>query len=297
VLIILVAGTVEVGWFANNYLTLLEVTRVGARQGAILEGDASPLTWDLNPTLAGQSRYAAAQESRDCDRLADEVYGAEWSGYYNLISCLMLRSLRPLEFDPAAGSQRDDIVISAFSIALFPTNNPPGQTIPATVPRNTPLVVGRYPGSANECASDTRDPFDFYNLGSQDNGERLGLDAGTDGFRGYSHTGQHLVTGGGGCVGSEFTVADIQSRFTLPNFGVMGAEERRHLPNQGLVLVEMFWEHTLLLRFPFFAPLYNMLGERTVIGVWAAFPAPSVEPRVDFTCLPPNAPGRDTTCP
>ena len=32
ILIVMFAGLVEVGWFANNYLTILDVTRAGARR-------------------------------------------------------------------------------------------------------------------------------------------------------------------------------------------------------------------------------------------------------------------------
>src|SRR5215216_4589210 len=46
ILIILLAGLVEIGWFANNYLNLLDVTRAGARRGAVLQDQKSPLFWD-----------------------------------------------------------------------------------------------------------------------------------------------------------------------------------------------------------------------------------------------------------
>lgn len=42
ILIILLAGLIEIGWFANNYLTLLDVTRAGARRGAVLQDQKSP---------------------------------------------------------------------------------------------------------------------------------------------------------------------------------------------------------------------------------------------------------------
>lgn len=50
-LFILILGTIEVGWFANHVLILLEVTRVGARTGTVLTGDLSPLSWDNNATI------------------------------------------------------------------------------------------------------------------------------------------------------------------------------------------------------------------------------------------------------
>lgn len=50
-LFILILGTVEVGWFANHVLILLEVTRVGARAGTVLTGELSPLAWNNDATI------------------------------------------------------------------------------------------------------------------------------------------------------------------------------------------------------------------------------------------------------
>jgi hypothetical protein len=50
------------------------------------------------------------------------------------------------------------------------------------------------------------------------------------------------------------------------------------LPNQGIVIVEMHWQHRLLLNLPFF----TALGDLPVINVWAAFPLPTVEPYIVF---------------
>src|SRR5690349_11950270 len=46
ILIVLLMGLAEIGWFANNYLILLETTRVGARYGAVQTGDTAPTSWD-----------------------------------------------------------------------------------------------------------------------------------------------------------------------------------------------------------------------------------------------------------
>jgi len=62
-------------------------------------------------------------------------------------------------------------------------------------------------------------------------------------------------------------------------------EQRRHIPSNGLVLVEMFWGHTPLLNFPGLYPLLQFLqgnAQDVTISVWAAFPAPAVEPNVVF---------------
>ncbi|MEL7236972.1 MAG: TadE family protein, partial [Chloroflexota bacterium] len=47
ILLILLVGMIEIGWFTNNYLILLEASRVGSREGTKLDGDSSPYTWEL----------------------------------------------------------------------------------------------------------------------------------------------------------------------------------------------------------------------------------------------------------
>lgn len=66
-------------------------------------------------------------------------------------------------------------------------------------------------------------------------------------------------------------------------------EQRSYMPSQGLVLVEMYWDHTLLLNFPFMYPIVTIFGggaQNIVISVWAAFPAPTVEPNIVFGLAP-----------
>jgi hypothetical protein len=54
------------------------------------------------------------------------------------------------------------------------------------------------------------------------------------------------------------------------------------------VLVEMFWQHEMLLQFPVFNPVVAAFGgdETPQISVWAAFPMPSVEPNAPELALP-----------
>ncbi|MDX2077930.1 MAG: TadE/TadG family type IV pilus assembly protein [bacterium] len=189
-LIILLVGLVEIGWFARNYLTLLEVTRVGARRGAVLGGDNSPLVWNEWASLPrGQSydplwanyplfpdppNYGGLTQSninnlrvnvRDCSALGDTARPDNFTGFYNLVLCQMLASLSPLQirYDPAlpVEERTDDIVISVFSIQLINNNVPtvggdelrlPNGIIPNEFQDGyIPVVVGRYPTKANEC--------------------------------------------------------------------------------------------------------------------------------------------------
>lgn len=334
ILIVLLMGLAEVGWFANNYLILMEATRVGARFGTVQSGDTSPLSWnDRLSRLPALPVDDAAPETiaRRCDQLG--VF-QEYAGFYNLIVCTMLRTLTPLEFvspyDRGTPNPNgvDDIVISVFSLqtvnpALLAVN-PSWQTAldqVAGVPANQQrvLVVGRYPINSNECTFDAtgafalteRDPFDYIeNQGSANdfwfdedanrvyleivsrldiNGNPVfGYDVNTpespETRRGFSWTGQHLISGSGGrCTGSEWTIDEVQELVNLPRYGLVRPDERQRLPSQGLVLVEMFWNHELLLKNPVFNPFFIAIGsENTTISVWAAFPVPAAEPRIQY---------------
>src|SRR5215468_6917447 len=52
ILIIMIAGIVEIGWYANNYIGLLEAAKVGARRGPFLNGDNAPQNFNINASIA-----------------------------------------------------------------------------------------------------------------------------------------------------------------------------------------------------------------------------------------------------
>ena len=188
-LIILLAGLAEIGYFAQNYLNLIEVTRVGARTGTVQQGGTDPLRWDPLAT-APPTDLNGVIAIRNCDPSDERAY----LGFYNFLSCIMIRSMDPLPFrDPIAQIAAtsiipppevpipngvDDIVISAFAVQTvipsslgglrndvdWPLNdvyivldgNAPSDAIRQTV------IVGRYPTNANRCTEiGERDPFDW----------------------------------------------------------------------------------------------------------------------------------------
>jgi len=353
-LIVLLMGLAEIGWFANNYLILLETTRVGARYGAVQTGDFAPDKWEnettshdasLLPNL--QSDYVAnaaggpltqnARQMRSCNN--SEPNGTP--RFYNIIICKMFDAMSPLDFrgeyrvaisDPTDGNGVDDIVVSAFSLLSI---NPTDTNIPsamrstiALVPsvpstQQQVLVVGRYPSNANECTTDTatdkdtRDPFNYISYTGASNtdttspdsyrnyvvssgntlwSELIGYDSGAEYQRGFALTGQHIIAStralpaASRCYGSEWTISRVQNLINVTNYSMQNQSQRSSLPNEGLILVEMFWQHTLLLRNPVFNPVFNILndpsnpnGGGTIISVWAAFPLPTTEPRIKFT--------------
>ncbi len=451
-IIILLVGLVEIGWFANNYLILLEVSRVGARRGTVLTGDNSPLVWDdrtnfnaeyhldLDPKCSGDGSvcgkldekgfYTTAEfaeiaqlrkDVRNCSGLAQGA--VDYVGFYNLVLCQMWQSLDPLKLGPDRedGAKRnEDIVISVFSVQWIHNNSAGDLDLNAvagnqqTYPSGyIPVVVGRYPATANECnwgrvtsgpnegdaviISDTieRDPFDYiFNDGNAptqlpinwldtgspfasagnlataqgqattngmhthypvevafevlvpglapawgwlydangdeppDGSNNFGLSRGYFGAewqRGFNYSGYRRIESepisvntwdekGNSlgeqeveifCYGSEFTVYDIEELMSASGFDLTDAElqemrntvganfgsdgfggdidTRQFLVSQGIILVEIFWEHDLLLDFPAFSPVFNALGgDVTTISVWSAFPAPTAIPKIKY---------------
>lgn len=346
ILIVMFAGMVEIGWFANNYLTILDVTRAGARRATTLQDQLSPREWEvpLDPwsqdaSWVPQARFdpgteshyimpyrtgagvptPAEQEARRAlyRNPIDPVTGTCQSGtasFYNEVVCTMVTSMLPLPFRGDNGV--DDIIVSGFALknvdgsryagAYLGPNRPlVGQNVPQIV------VVGRFPSNANECdvqevpagsgtfvvsPLEPRDPFDFDQSGGQtvrpvgdvadgitDFTEMVGFDpvrgtaAEAEKQVGFSWFGNRRIPNTA-CVGSDWTVADVERLMNLPNYTVGGIPERNVLPSQSLVIVEMFWEHDFLLQLPVFNPVFDILSTNRTISVWAAFPLPSVEP-------------------
>lgn len=343
-LIVMLMGLAEIGWFANNYLILLETTRVGARYGAVQTGDTSPYLWPNEGSLLpsfyalGSAEFARAQDFRVCSNLELKP---ETRRFYNTLVCRMFDAMSPLEFrandpslpvGPTNGNGVDDIVVSAFQLQSI---NPLDPNIPSAMkstidfPDKTSsqkdqqqiIVVGRFPTNANECTNDAsdpdpRDPFNYINYTVAGNTigtrnyivpsgadveanrlyyENVGYDSGAELQRGFAFTGQHVITATRGlpaaqrCYGSEWTITRVQNLMNVSNYSLINQNQRSAIPSQGLILVEMFWQHSLLLRNPVFNPVFNILndpanpnGAGTIISVWAAFPLPSIEPRIKY---------------
>ncbi len=374
-LAILIAGAVEVGWYTNRWLTLLEVTRVGARSATFLEGELSPVSWDnrasVHPDI--QTAYVgviAPSDTLDEATKARECITGRNYGFYSFISCVMEESLQPLEL---RFNEVDDIVISVFAVQTVnnadfkgTVTNADGDLVPryerfAPVstqisytselykisydlndnatrdypPGKQSIVVGRYPINANECTrtgnlladnplpdtdpSYENDPFDYLD---NDNGtvtENFGhsvelRDSEGNGYydntaeyqRGYSFLGQHRVDDTRLlCFGSEFSINDVERLINMPDFiepdlydpppqtpagpyedwirSVYNSEnEREFFEPQGITLVEVFWEHDLLLNFPLFRPLQTAFDDDMVISLWSAFPLPTAAPGITY---------------
>jgi hypothetical protein len=356
-LLIMFVGMVEIGWFAQNYLNLVEAAKVGARRAPFLNGVYSPQQWNeaasqppipelgfsLAPGDVGYNedprvtyRGIAGIGPQTCESILPDEYG-----FFNTIACTVVDAMDPLRIK--LGNRKDDIVVSGFSIQRVKIG-PPGANDndidPAAKGSVTPyengsqvIVVGRWPATANECYLwGERDPFDWitdadvnwenvenpagaqypdirinYELGVWDElaggtGDYIGwLDSGIEKVVGFSWTGQRQIEDANreriDCWGSQWTMGRVQQLVNLPRFIPEGSpdeeDRKQYFPSLGLAIVEIYWEHTLLLEsFPLlssrWSPIYQAMGgddpdsTADVVFAWAAFPAPSAEPRLVF---------------
>lgn len=350
-LLIMFIGMVEIGWFAQNYLNLVEAAKVGARRAPFLNGVYSPQQWNeaasqppipefgfgLTPFDSGYNDdpriiyRGMVGGGQTCDSILPDEYG-----FFNTIACTVVDSMDPLRL--RLGNAKDDIVVSGFSLQRVKIGTNASDDIhPATKGSTTSyddgsqvIVVGRWPSTANECYLwAERDPFDWITNGAV-NWEyvqnpagaqypdirinyELGvwneltntydgwLDAGVEKAVGFSWTGQRQIEDAArnriDCWGSQWTMERVQELVNLPRFIPEGSpdeeDRKQYFPSLGLAIVEIYWEHTLLLEtFPLlssrWSPVYQAMGgddplsTADVVFAWAAFPAPSVEPRLAF---------------
>ncbi len=281
VLLIMILGLTEIGWYANNYLNLLDIVREAGRQGSTRD----PMTW-----VDGQEKN---YNQMDCEELSDRYdklpfennttwpgpdlsgygyqdRGERRIGYYDYVACSVIGNMSPMVFD----DEKDDIVVSVFQFLVTP------KTKTGTLKVK---IVGRLPARANECqGDDAYDPFDWNprNGTGNDAGEvTSSYDSEWDNVRGYCFRCNHQMDYGGGvpCLGSEFSTAEVEA---MLNFDGDADQQRKlaELADFGLVLAEIYWTHYQLLGLPFFN--IGPIDDGMTIHVWTFFPVSAAEPKI-----------------
>ena len=97
ILLLVLAGMLEVGKYFNDYLTLLDATREGARFAS--DQDYSRAIEPLyDPADANENKYIT---SGGCD-----------NDFYRQAACLVFQNISGIRYNPAV----DDVVVSTFSI-------------------------------------------------------------------------------------------------------------------------------------------------------------------------------------
>lgn len=270
---VMLLGLVEIGWLANNYMILVDVSREAGRYGSVRD--------PIENWVPGMEK---TYHRMDCDELTDRFSkfpnddppftsppGPTLPGYdngsegpidfYDGVACTVLTNMAPLEFDDSA----DDVIVSVISYAVIDD---------VTGPRA--IVTGRYPARSNECADDVRDPFAPHFLPpTLRDPDRYDATA-DEGQRGYLFRGNYFTESG--CRGSDFSLTEIEdtiNRTMLDDSGDPITDlEIQNVPNFGIVLVEIHWTHYQLLNLPFF----TWIGNPIPINVWSFFPVTAAEP-------------------
>lgn len=200
----------------------------------------------------------------------------------------------------ANGDIRDPFNWISLTSNYTETGTPPGPLPPAAYNTYYESGTERNYRLISTTAPDSLDNRFYLELTGYDNDTLASPEI----QRGWAFTGQHVIRatrpanrgaiwGSNVCFGSEWSSRRVEELVNLANFNlnISGAQTARgFLPSQGIVLVEMFWIHSLLLRNPVFNPVFNILdGDgylnmpgNTEISVWAAFPLPSTEPQLKW---------------
>jgi hypothetical protein len=281
ILLVMLLGLTEIGWFANHYLTLLDVVREAGRFGATLD----PIAWP-----DGQEKN---YQRMDCDELPDRFNKlpfedrASWPGpdlsawgyasgderpigFYDGVACSVIANMQPLVFNDLT----DDVVVSVFQFVVLNRGTPSAQV----------RIVGRLPARANECENDDEyDPFDWNRDGSGTgiDEDTARYDAGWDNVRGYVFRGNRRMNFGApvDCLGSAFSTVAVER---MLDFDDHPDRQRKisQVANSGLTLVEVFWRHRQLLALPWFN--LGPLADGQLIHVWAFFPVSAAEPDLNY---------------
>jgi hypothetical protein len=282
-LFVLLLGLAEIGWYADKYLTLLDVAREAGRFGST----KNPELW-VDGEEKKYQRMDCEELSTNFDKLPFENQ-TSWPGpdlgawgfftgderpinYYDGVACSVMGNMAPLLFN----DDTDDVVVSVFSFAVERSGTPNARV----------RIVGRYPSQANECRNDdVADPFDWNHDGDRDPLELEGFDSTWDDVRGYVFRGNHRMSFGGprDCLGSEFSTVEVEE---LLDFKDDPDRQRKveQIANYGLVLVEIFWEHHTLSGVTPFEVILDpdFVGFPQIIHVWAFFPVSGAEPDLDL---------------
>jgi len=281
ILLVMLLGLTEIGWYADHYLTLLDVVREAGRFGSTKD----PMLWpdgdekhyqrmDCEELVTNFDKKAFENKTTwpgpDLSAWGYTVGDERPVGYYDGVACSVIGNMAPLEFN----DQTDDIVVSVFSFFLLNRGTPNAHV----------RVYGRYPARANECENDDQyDPFDWNRDGlggGQD--ENPGFyDSGWDNVRGYVFRGNHQIDYGASvkCLGSEFSTVEVEKMLDFQG-DPDRARKIERVRNNGMILVEIFWDHHQLFGLPWFN--FGPLEDAQTIHVWAFFPVTAAEPDINY---------------
>lgn len=142
ILLIMLMGLIELGWFTNSYMILLEASRVGARFGTVLTDNNDPIAWEANVVKVSTVDASGVEIRQVLDTrngvIAPRLGGGGDSnimrdcenaeGFFESVACVTVDAMLPLAVDTTDDEFKDDIVVSVFSINLIPSATDPNLT-------------------------------------------------------------------------------------------------------------------------------------------------------------------------
>lgn len=242
VLILLIAGMIEVGMYANDYLTLLDAVREAARFGSNLD----PAFTVRHPFDARETAPAPFPDVRPTELITPSVgmtpeelddlckYG-ETTNFYYEVACLTFQNIPLGQLQPWRG---DDVVITVVGF------------VEQTIAYRWPLQSHR-----NDDGAPPQGDWPYHFRGVDDGDTNPGCTANQrENCRCWSLYGVR---------GSQFDNAQIQPLL------------RSDAPASSLVIVEVFYGHP---HFTGFFTLGDFIPDPIQTRPYAIFPVPAAEP-------------------
>jgi hypothetical protein len=239
ILLLVLAGTLEVGKYFNDYLTLLDATREGARFAADQQ-----YSHIVEPLYAPNTNYTLGIGSP-----ATDPYRMCNYDFYRQAACLVFRNIYGFRFDPSV----DDVVISTFSVG---SDGSIAHRFPR--PCSDPAPGAQMYQGCNQLVTSRQQGWSYcQNVILQDI-PRPELTEATDSLASYAGTTCNPKT-------SLFSDEDIEQLLNTSD-----------TPETGLVLVEVYHVHRQFLGL--IPPGFPILPQEVMMHAYTIMPNPTAQP-------------------
>jgi hypothetical protein len=250
ILLLMLAGLIEVGYYINNYLTVLDASREAARHAADLN-PRSPYTdnfmmsnYDGNPVSEQNACGGAPGEVNGPDSPGCLDLGCDVTGYfYHKAACLVETNMHPLSLD--LSNPNVDVVITVVAVIKETEDL---------------LITERLPAINSNCTPDGETPYfngSCTTLGCCEN----------DCYWSYSNYVYEGTAEAGTGQASGFSCTEITD--------ILNESSLRNDRPNGFVIVEVFYEHHQLLNLPIIS---QVIPDPIVVRAYSMMPVSAAEP-------------------
>ncbi len=245
ILLLLIAGVVEVSLYANDYMTVLDASREAARFGANLDPEFTthhPFDMREGVPKFPDVRLPEMGGVMTSTGLLEVCRNGKTTNFYYAVACLAYQNLPEVGFSSLDPLEGDDIVISVVGVARTVGGGTPTRTIA----RRWPLV-------------DQANPLDppYHFRGAQNDGDA-----------------------NPSCIAAQTENCRCWSLFGVRTSEFDNEAILRHLqpqaPSTAFVIVEIFHSHPQLIGF---FRIGDFIPDPIEMRPYAIFPVPAAEPR------------------